>query len=115
MRGLGSLAQRRQVSTVLGAVRRPLRRNKIRAAEEGDDPAADLVLDPALPYPACVRRVWIDPDIQILRTAGNAVDGHGVRADDEEAGVGVQQGREEFEPVVGHDRRATLTGISDLE
>jgi len=64
-----------------------------------------------LPYPLRILVGRLDPQVEVLRTTRNAVHGHGVGADDEEPGAGVKQGEEAIDPVVGHVRRTTRTGM----
>ena len=56
---------------------------------------------------------WFDPDIQVLGSSRHAVNGHGVRTDNEEPCLFLQEREEDVGPVVRHDGRVTRTGISD--
>ncbi len=62
-----------------------------------------------------IRRCRFDPDVEVLGASGHTVNRHGVRADDEEAGLRVEECPDHLEPIVGHQRSTIRTGISERE
>lgn len=66
-----------------------------------------------VPYPFDVRHGGVNPNVEILRRAGQTVRGERVRADDEKAHLMVQQGEQKVDPVVRHSRGITRQGMRE--
>src|SRR5262249_17823959 len=65
------------------------------------------------PYPRDVRRIAVDPHVDIARGAGDAVHGHCVGTDDQKTSVRGEKGGEEVAKILVHSRRRRkATGAS---